>query len=249
MIRNGIVGGAGAIRPVTKVLAIEDDADIRLSYRLVFERAGYQFIAAADGRAGLRMVHEERPDIILLDISLPGMDGWTVLERIRDLAILPVLMISARGQECDKVRGLRAGADDYVTKPFTNNELLARTEALLRRAAQPASGGLDQEEAYDDGVVRINRKARTVHLTSAGVEREVPLTSIDFRLLNVLVKHAGSVLSAEQLLGHAWDDPSGIGPERVKFAVLRLRRKLGWDTVTSPIKTVRGTGYRYDAGG
>jgi len=234
---------------VTTVLAIEDDADIRLSYRLVFERAGYQFISAADGRAGLRMVHEERPDIVLLDIGLPGMDGWTVLERIRDLAILPVLMISAQGQESDKVRGLRAGADDYMTKPFTNNELLARTEALLRRAAQPAAGSPDGEESYDDGLVRINRKARTVHVTSARVEREVVLTSIDYRLLNVLVTHAGAVLSADQLLSQAWDDPSGIGPERVKFAVLRLRRKLGWDTVTSPIKTVRGAGYRYDAGG
>ena len=172
---------------MTTVLAIEDDADIRLSYRLVFERAGYQFISAADGRAGLRMVHEERPDIVLLDIGLPGMDGWTVLERIRDLAILPVLMISAQGEESDKVRGLRAGADDYMTKPFTNNELLARTEALLRRAAQPAAGSPDGEESYDDGLVRINRKARTVHLTSAGVEREVELTSIDFRLLNALV--------------------------------------------------------------
>lgn len=234
---------------MTKVLAIEDDADIRLSYRLVFERAGYQFVSAADGRVGLRMVHDERPDIVLLDVGLPGMDGWTVLERIRDLAILPVLMISAHGEEADKVRGLRAGADDYMTKPFTNNELLARTESLLRRAAQPATGGADRNEAYDDGVLRINRKARTVHVTSAGAEREVVLTSIDFRLLNVLVRHAGAVLSTEQLLGHVWDDPSGIGPERVKFAVLRLRRKLGWDTVTSPIRTVRGVGYRYDVAG
>jgi DNA-binding response OmpR family regulator len=234
---------------VTTVLAIEDDADIRLSYRLVFERAGYQFISAADGRTGLRMVHEERPDIVLLDIGLPGMDGWTVLERIRDLAILPVLMISAHSQESDKVRGLRAGADDYMTKPFTNNELLARTEALLRRAAQPAAGDPERDDAYDDGLVRINRKARTVHVSTAGVEREVVLTSIDFRLLNVLVRHVGAVLSNDQLLSQAWDDPSGIGPERVKFAVLRLRRKLGWDTVTSPIKTVRGVGYRYDAGG
>ncbi len=235
---------------MTTVLAIEDDADIMLSYRLVFERAGYRFISAADGRAGLRLVHEERPDIVLLDIGLPGMDGWTVLERIRDLAILPVLVISAHSQECDKVRGLRAGADDYMTKPFSNNELLARTEALLRRAAQPAVGGrLDREEAYDDGLVRINRKAHTVHVSSAGVEREVALTGIDFRLLNVLVTHVGAVLSNDQLLSQAWDDPSGIGPERVKFAVLRLRRKLGWDAVTSPIKTVRGVGYRYDARG
>jgi DNA-binding response OmpR family regulator len=231
---------------VMKILAIEDDPDIMSAYRLVFERAGYQFASAADGRAGLRMVHEEKPDIVLLDIGLPGMDGWTVLERIRDLATVPVLMISAHGQEADKVRGLRGGADDYVTKPFSNNELLARAEALLRRAAQPADVRSERETTYDDGLVRINRKARTVHVTNAGVEREVVLTNIDFRLLNVMVGHTGAVLSADQLLRQAWDDPSGIGPERVKFAVLRLRRKLGWDTVNSPIKTVRGVGYRYD---
>jgi DNA-binding response OmpR family regulator len=241
----GVVAGL-ASRPVMKILAIEDDTDIMLAYRLVFERAGYQFASAADGRAGLRLVHEEKPDIVLLDIELPGMDGWTVLERIRDLANVPVLMISARGQEADRVRGLRGGADDYVTKPFTNNELLARAEALLRRAGQSADVGADREASYDDGLVRINRKARTVYVTSAGAEREVVLTSIDFRLLNVLVRHAGAVLSPDQLLSQAWDDPSGTGPERVKFAVLRLRRKLGWDTVNSPIRAVRGFGYRYD---
>ena len=97
---------------MTKILAVEDEPDILLALRLVFERAGYQFISSTDGRTGLRMVHEEKPDLVLLDIGLPGMDGWTVLERIRDLADLPVLMISAHGQEADKVRGLRDGADD-----------------------------------------------------------------------------------------------------------------------------------------
>lgn len=232
-----------------KVLAIEDSTDIVLAYRMVFERAGYQFVSAGDGRSGLRMVHEEKPDIVLLDIELPGMDGWTVLERIRDLTDVPVLMISGLGHEADKVRGLRGGADDYVTKPFTNNELLARAEALLRRAAQSPGASAEREATYDDGRVRINRKARTVYVTNAGVERQVVLTNIDFRLLNVLVRHPGAVLSPEQLLRQVWDDPSGIGPERVKFAVLRLRRKLDWDTTDSPIRTVRGFGYRYDVTG
>jgi len=234
---------------MTKILAVEDEADVRLALRLVFERAGYEFISSADGRAGLRLVHEEKPDLVLLDIGLPGMDGWTVLERIRDLADVPVLMISAHGQESDKVRGLRAGADDYVTKPFTNNELIARVEALLRRAGRSAGAGSDGEEHYDDGRVRIDRRARTVHVTEDGVEHETALTNTEFRLLNVLVKHAGRVLSAGQLLDHAWDDPTGLAPERVKFAVLRLRRKLGWDTTGSPIRAVRGVGYRYDKTG
>jgi DNA-binding response OmpR family regulator len=230
---------------MTKVLAVEDEPDIVLALRLVFERAGYQFVSSTDGRAGLRMMHEEKPDLVLLDVGLPGMDGWTVLERIRDLADLPVLMISAHGQESDKVRGLRAGADDYVTKPFTNNELLARVEALLRRAGHR----VEWADSYDDGLLRINLPARTVHLTTRFGELAVSLTNTEFRLLNVLVKNAGVVVSARQLLTSAWDDPTGLAPERVKFAILRLRRKLGWDNdhlPGSPIQAVRGIGYRYD---
>jgi DNA-binding response OmpR family regulator len=229
---------------MTKILAVEDEPDITLALRLIFERAGYHFISCPDGRTGLRKVHEEKPDLVLLDVGLPGMDGWTVLERIRDLADLPVLMLSAHGQETDKVRGLRAGADDYVTKPFTNNELLARAEALLRRAGKSA-GAAEWADLYDDGAVRIDRRGRTVHVTRPDVEQEVRLTSMEFRLLNVLVTHAGAVLSAQQLLSLVWDDPTGLGPDRVKFAVLRLRRKLGWDGELSPIEAVRGVGYRY----
>jgi len=229
---------------MTKILAVEDEPDITLALRLIFERAGYHFISCPDGRTGLRKVHEEKPDLVLLDVGLPGMDGWTVLERIRDLADLPVLMLSAHGQETDKVRGLRAGADDYVTKPFTNNELLARAEALLRRAGK-AAGGAEWADLYDDGLVRIDRRARTVHVNAAAGDAEVRLTSMEFRLLNVLVTHAGAVLSAQQLLSQVWDDPTGLGPDRVKFAVLRLRRKLGWDGELSPIEAVRGVGYRY----
>jgi DNA-binding response OmpR family regulator len=230
---------------VTKILAVEDEPDITFALRLVFERAGYEFISSADGRAGLRMVHEERPDIVVLDIGLPGMDGWTILERIRDVADLPVLLLSAHGQESHKVRGLRAGADDYLTKPFTNNELLARVEALLRRSRRPRDSAGEWDGLYDDGLVRIDPKTRAVHVMALDGEREVDLTNIDFRLLHVLVQHAGAVLSVQQLLARVWDDPSGIGPERVKFAVLRLRRKLGWDAGNSPIHAVRGVGYRY----
>jgi DNA-binding response OmpR family regulator len=230
---------------MTKILAVEDEPDITLALRLIFERAGYHFISCADGRSGLRMVHEEKPDLVLLDVGLPGMDGWTVLERIRDLADLPVLMLSAHGQEIEKVRGLRAGADDYVTKPFTNNELLARAEALLRRAGKTTGGVRGLAEVHDDGLVRIDRRARSVHVTTHTGEQEAHLTSMEFRLLNVLVTHTGAVLSAQQLLSQVWDDPTGLGPDRVKFAVLRLRRKLGWDGQLSPIEAVRGVGYRY----
>lgn len=226
------------------ILAVEDEPDIAGALRLLFERAGYEFDSSADGRTGLRMVHELRPDLVVLDIGLPGMDGWTVLERVRDIADVPVLLLTARGMETDKVRGLRAGADDYLTKPFTNNELLARVEALLRRS-RSAEGRNSWAECYDDGVVRVDAKSRTVTVG----ERVVNLTKTEFRLLNVFVKHAGAVLSPNQLLSSVWDDPTGVGPERVKFAVLRLRRKLGWSSEDAPIRAVRGVGYRYEPRG
>jgi DNA-binding response OmpR family regulator len=224
---------------VSRLLVVEDDPDIALALRLLLTRAGHQVAHAKDGRAGLRDAYTERPDLVVLDIGLPGMDGWHVLERLRDVSDVPVLLLTAHGQESDKVRGLRGGADDYLTKPFTNAELVARVEALLRRSAGSASWA---DEVYDDGVLRIDPAARRTYVDSA----EVRLTPTEFRLLNVLVRHVGAVLSPNQLLAQAWDDPTGIGPERVKFAVLRLRRKLGWtDPEASPIESVRGFGYRY----
>ena len=223
---------------MTRLLVVEDDKDIALALRLLLSRSGYAVEYAADGRTGLRMVYELRPDLLVLDIGLPTMDGWQVLERVRDISDVPVLLLTAHGQDADKVRGLRGGADDYLTKPFTNSELLARVEALLRRSG----GGEWVDDLYDDGLVRLDPRSRNV---TVGAD-ELHLTPIEFRLLNVLIRHAGVVLSPTQLLTHAWDDPSGIGPERVKFGVLRLRRKLGWDDPsTSPIEAVRGVGYRY----
>jgi DNA-binding response OmpR family regulator len=224
---------------VSRLLVVEDDPDIALALRLLLTRAGHQVAHAKDGRAGLRDAYTERPDLVILDIGLPGMDGWQVLERLRDVSDVPVLLLTAHGQESDKVRGLRGGADDYLTKPFTNAELVARVEALLRRSAGTASWA---DDVYDDGVLRIDPAARRTYVDGA----EVRLTPTEFRLLNVLVRHVGAVLSPNQLLAQAWDDPTGIGPERVKFAVLRLRRKLGWtDPDVSPIESVRGFGYRY----
>ncbi len=221
-----------------RILVVEDEPDIEAVLRLLFGAAGYDVACAPDGRAGLRLVHEARPDLLVLDVGLPGMDGWSVLERVRDIADLPVLLLSAHDLVSDKVRGLRAGADDYLTKPFSGTELLARVQALLRRAVPAAPG---RGEVHDDGTVRVDHRTRLV--TVAG--KEVELTATEFRLLNTLVRHAGAALSLSQLLAAVWDDPSAIAPDRVKFAVLRLRRKLGWAGESSPISAVRGVGYRY----
>jgi DNA-binding response OmpR family regulator len=226
-----------------RVLLIEDDADIALGVRTMLSRNGFAVTTAGDGREGLRAFHGQRPDIVILDVGLPEMDGWTVLERIRELSEVPVLMLTAHGQESDKVRGLRTGADDYVTKPFGNAEFVARVRALLRRAGigeQPAAG-----DVYDDGRVRVNFAAHEVLADGVPVE----LTATEYRLLVTLVRHRGQVLSAARLLDLVWNDPVGIGPERVKYSVMRLRRKLGATSgADSPIEAVRGFGYRYRAG-
>jgi DNA-binding response OmpR family regulator len=223
-----------------RVLVIEDDADIALGVQTVLDRNGFEVTTAAEGREGLRVFHSKRPDIVVLDVGLPEMDGWTVLERIRELSEVPVLMLTAHGQEADKVRGLRGGADDYLTKPFGNAEFIARLQALLRR-----TGGNEQTaDVYDDGRVQVDLVGHEVTVDAKPVE----LTATEFRLLAVLIRHRGQVLSPVKLLELVWADPFGIGPDRVKYSVMRLRRKLGTAPgAHSPIEAVRGFGYRYRA--
>ena len=223
---------------MARVLVVKDGPDSRRGLEAVRRRAGLAVVQAPDGRTGLRALHAERPDVVVLDIGLPGLDGWQVLERLRDLSDLPVLMLTAHGAEAEKVRGLRSGADDYLTKPFGNAELVARVQALLRRGG----GAAPPPEVYDDGTVRLDPAARTVLVGGD----EVRLSPTEFRLLAYLTRNSGQVVTPNQLLDRVWGDPTGVGPERVKFAVLRLRRRLGWaDPATSPIQAVRGVGYRY----
>jgi len=225
-----------------RVLLIEDDADIALGVQTVLGRSGFEVTTAGEGREGLRLFHTQRPDLVVLDVGLPQMDGWTVLERIRELSEVPVLMLTAHGHESDKVRGLRGGADDYLTKPFGNAEFTARVQALLRRSVGAETQGA---EIYDDGMIRVDFAAHEVQVDGAPVE----LTATEFRLLAALIRHRGQVLSPSTLLDLVWSDPFGVGPDRVKYSVLRLRRKLGASSgAHSPIEAVRGFGYRYRAG-
>jgi DNA-binding response OmpR family regulator len=244
------------------ILNIEDDHDIAHVVLTLLERAGYRVVSVADGREGLRRFHEERPDLVILDLGLPTLDGWTLIERVRDMSSAPILVLTALDAESDKVRGLRAGADDYLTKPFGNSELVARVEALLRRrvttrtavvvnatAAQRAAPPRQEpsERARPSRLVMEHGVEVDfgAHVVRAG-GKAVDLTPTEFRLLETLMDHRGQVLSPEQLLQLAWRDPTATGPDRVKFAMLRLRRKLGWDSgPDNPIETVRGFGYRY----
>ena len=220
------------------ILVIDDDEDIRSLVRDLLERAGHDVREAPDGRAGLRELYAQPADVVILDVGMPELDGWATLERIRDLSDVPVLMLTAQDAELERVRGLQAGADDYVAKPFGRQELVARVQALLRR-----SGGRgEQAERYADGLLTIDFGQRLV--TVAG--REVQLTPLEFKLLACLVRHPNQVLSRDQLLELVWDDVHGIAPEKVKLYVGYLRRKLDSEAPDSvPIETVRGFGYRY----
>ena len=223
---------------MTRVLVVDDENDIRGLVRELLERAGHDVIEAPDGNEGLRLFYAEHPDVVILDVSMPGLTGWEVLERIRELGETPVIMLTANADELDKVRGLRAGADDYITKPFGRQELLARVDAQLRRRPTAA-----QEPAtYADGFVTIDFPQRSVRAGDA----QVALTPLEFRLLAAFVRHPNQVLSQDQLIELAWGNAGAAERDQVKLYVGYLRRKLGTPPgAESPIETMRGFGYRY----
>lgn len=220
------------------VLVVEDEEDVRRLVKVLLERAGHDVAEAANGLEALTRVQAETPDLIVLDVTMPELDGWQTLERLRDLCEVPVLMLTARAGELDKVRGLKGGADDYVTKPFGRQELLARVEALLRRTSGPP----EVRPAYRDAAVTVDYVSREVRVAG----RIVQLTPLEFKLLAAFVRHPNETLGRDRLLELVWGDSEGFGGDQVKLYVGYLRRKLGWDAAApSPIETVRGFGYRY----
>jgi DNA-binding response OmpR family regulator len=221
-----------------RILVVDDDSDIRGLLRELLERRGFAVTEAADGKRALQELYEGRPDLVVLDVAMPEMDGWTTLERIRELSDVPVLMLTALSAELEKTRGLRAGADDYVTKPFGRQELLARVEALLRRTGGKAEARPDR---YSDAFVSIDFAQREV----AVGDRAVELTPLEFRLLTAFVRHPNQVLSHEQLLDLAWGGADS-SREQVKLYVGYLRKKLSPAAPDrTPIETRRGFGYAY----
>jgi DNA-binding response OmpR family regulator len=223
-----------------RILVVDDDPDVRGLVDALLTRAGALVRQAPDGRTGLREVHTWRPDLVVLDVSMPHLDGFQTLERIRDLSEVPVLMLTARGDELERVRGLQSGADDYVVKPFGRQELVARVQALLRRAPRESRG--DEADTYADRYLAIDYGERAV----AVGDREVRLTPLEFKLLATFVRNPRQVLSRDQLLELVWGDPNGVGGDQVKLYVGYLRKKLSPERPEDvPIETVRGFGYRY----
>jgi two-component system alkaline phosphatase synthesis response regulator PhoP len=222
-----------------RILVIEDNEDLAFGLRNNLEIEGYTVEVSADGAVGLNRARELRPDLVVLDLMLPGLDGYRVLREMRegDLS-MPVLILTARGEEADKVRGFRLGADDYVTKPFGILELMARIEALLRRSRGSRS---TRSTPLRFGSVLVDPDTRTVRKDN----RDVPLTAMEFNLLLALLEREGAVVSRVELLREVWGHASSVLTRTVDTHVAELRRKLE-DDPSRPqhILTIRKTGYR-----
>jgi DNA-binding response OmpR family regulator len=224
-----------------RVLIVEDEPNIASFARMYLEAAGFDVSLAARGDDGLRMAEAEPPHLIILDLMLPGLDGYEVTKRLRQKGQTPIIMLTARDDAVDKVVGLELGADDYITKPFNPRELVARVRAVLRRAeSRPAAAGQPQPTIIEVDELRIEVGGREVFVG----EEAVALTPKEFDLLVTLIENRGLVLTREQLLERVWGF-TFLGDSRtIDVHVRQLRRKLG---DACPIQTVWGTGYKVPA--
>ena len=224
---------------MARVLIIEDSADIAELIKHYLDRAGYDTVVHGSGRDGLVAARLSPPDLVILDVMLPGMDGMQVCQALRaepTTSTLPILMLTARGEEADRVRGLELGADDYVTKPFSPKELVARVGALLRRADR----SLKPATQLQYGPISINLERHEVRVASD----DVRLTAKEFLLLQYLLEHRGRVLSRDRLLTDVWGYQYTGGTRTVDVHVRRLREKI--PLLTTALSTVKQFGYKLD---
>jgi two-component system, OmpR family, phosphate regulon response regulator PhoB len=221
-----------------RVLVVDDEPDIVALIAYHLARAGYRVSTSPNGADALTMVAREHPSLVVLDLMLPGLSGYEVLEQLRaseQTRVIPVLMLTARREEEDRIRGLTLGADDYLTKPFSPQELVLRVGAILRRAG---GGGTPATDVMAIGALRIDRAQHTVEVEGQAIE----LTPTEYRLLLVLCERRGRVQGRDQLLETVWEAAPDIQTRTVDMHVQRLRAKLG--SAGELIETVRGFGYR-----
>ena len=226
---------------MTKVLIVDDEPDVRALVRssLALARQDLTPLEAADGEEALEMIHSQRPDLVVLDLALPRRDGFSVLEQVRQKTDLPIIVLTARGLEQDKIKGLQLGADDYLTKPFSPGELVARIESVLRRSSprERRSGIVETHDmSIDLAARRVRRGGKDVHFTPT-----------EFNLLAELATHPGEALSHEALLTRVWGPEYRYETQYLKVYVGRLREKIEPDpNAPRLIQTVRGVGYRFE---
>lgn len=222
------------------VLVIEDDRNTANLIALYLKRDGFQALLAADGESGLAMAARHRPDLIILDLMLPKVDGWEVCRRLRRRSEIPVIMLTARGEEVDRVAGLTLGADDYMVKPFSPRELVARVKAVLRRAPRPEPGRSPQL-SHADVVLDLDKR----RLSVSG--RSVALTPHEFALLEALMSAPGRIFTRDELLGRIYPKGEAVVIDRVvDVHIGKLRQKIEPDpSAPARILTVRGVGYRF----
>jgi two-component system KDP operon response regulator KdpE len=223
------------MKPNPIVLVIDDEAAIRRLLRAALEPQNYQVYEAETGQLGLQEAVGCRPDVVILDLGLPDMDGVTVLKRLREWSQTPVLVLSVRDREGDKVAALDNGADDYLTKPFGTAELLARLRVIQRRAV----GGAD-EPVHVIGDLQVDLGAHVVKVK----DHEVSLTATEYALLRVLVQHAGKVVTHRQLLRSVWGPNAETQSQYLRVYITHLRKKLETATTGKLIQTETGIGYR-----
>jgi DNA-binding response OmpR family regulator len=222
-----------------KILVIDDEETTVQLISILLERRGYEIIKAYSAEDGLRKAYRHQPDLVLLDIMMPDMDGWEVCKRMREMSDVPIIFLTARGDVKDVVRGLEMGADDYLPKPYDNDELVARIRAHLRRAPKP---NMSEELVFNGGEFRINFMNREVR-----VRNELKhLTPKEFNLLGVLVRNAGRVVPRTELVTEAWGEEYGDAIDSLKLYIHYLRQKLERDAEHPDyILTSRGVGYRF----
>ncbi|MEC9251123.1 MAG: phosphate regulon transcriptional regulator PhoB [Pseudomonadota bacterium] len=225
------------------VLVVEDEDALATLLQYNLEKEGYQVTAAGDGEEALMLAEEETPDLVLVDWMLPKVSGIEVCRRLRgrqETANVPIIMLTARGEETDRIRGLDTGADDYIVKPFSMTELFARIRAVLRRIRPGLA-----EDVVRQGDIAMDRVAHRVKRA----DREIHLGPTEFRLLDYLMQHPGRVFSREQLLDAVWGSDVYVEARTVDVHVGRLRKALNTKDERDPIRTVRSAGYSFDPTG
>jgi len=222
-----------------KILVIDDEETTVQLLALLLERRGFEVIKAYSAEDGLRKAYRHQPDLVLLDIMMPDMDGWEVCKRLREMSDVPIVFLTARSEVKDVVRGLEMGADDYIIKPYDNDELVARVRAHLRRSPKP---NMSEELVFNGGEFRINFMNREVR-----VRNDVKhLTPKEFNLLGVLVRNAGRVVPRSELVTEAWGEEYADAIDSLKLYIHYLRQKLEADPERPEyILTSRGVGYRF----